>query len=83
MEALVPEPQERGVLVGEVMALVYFIGCFLAIFPIARAFATDFGSEQPDVESTILGVAIGLCLCWFWPFAIIGFPAYYAVKHWE
>jgi hypothetical protein len=83
VEALVPEPQGRVVLVGEIMALVYFIGCFLALFPIARVFATDFGDSTPDTESTFLGILIGFCLCWFWPLGVFAVPVYYAVKHWE
>lgn len=75
--------QERGVQVGDIMALVYFIGCFLALFPIARTFATDFGKEKPDSESVLLGLLIAFCTCWFWPLGIIGIPVYYAVKHWE
>lgn len=83
MEALAQGRLGRGVLVAELMGLVYFIGCFVSLFPITRVFATDFGTETPDKESIIVGIMMGFCLCWLWPLAIIGVPIYFAVKHWE
>lgn len=83
MVGLVLVQPERGAQVDDVIGLIYFIGCFLALFPITRTFATDFGSEQADTESLLVGLMMAFCLCWFWPLAIIGVPVYYAVKHWE
>lgn len=79
---MVPDQQGRGVQVGDIILLIYVLGCFLSLFPITRVFATDFGSEAPDAESLIVGLLIAFCFCWAWPLAIIGVPVYYAVKHW-
>lgn len=68
---------------GDLLTLIYFIGCFLSLFVITRVFATDFGSDKPDTESIILGIVMAFCCCWFWPLGIVGVPVYYAVKHWE
>lgn len=83
---MVPDQQGRGVQVGDILLLIYVLGCFLSLVPIARFFATDFGEasvKHADTEALVFGVAMGLCLCWAWPLGIIAVPVYYAVKHWE
>lgn len=67
---------------GDIIGVIYFVGCFLSLFPITRLFATDFGTDEPDTESMMMGLLIAFCLCWFWPLGIVGVPVYYAVKHW-
>lgn len=74
--------QERGVQVGDIIGVIYFVGCFLSLFVITRAFATEFGKDTADTESIMIGLMMAFCLCWFWPLGIVGVPVYYAVKHW-
>ena len=67
-------------------ALVYFIGCFLALLPVTRMVVTDFGTEpvsEADGAVWALGIALAFCICWFWPLALPGYVVYKIVKSWD
>ncbi len=67
----------------ETFWVIYFVGCFLACFPVTWATATQFGTEEPDTETILMGIAMSLCSVWIWPLMVFpGIPVYYAVKGW-
>lgn len=85
MVDLVPERQERGALVDDLLLLIYLVGCLISLLPISLVFAKDFaGVGKPVAGDIFAGIGMALCLCWFWPLAVFpGIPLYYAIKHWE
>ena len=66
-------------------AYLYFIGCFISMLPITRAFVTDFGKEsvdQADGETWAIALMMAVCLCWAWLAVIPGYIVYKIVKGW-
>lgn len=67
----------------DVLWLIYFIGCFLAILPIAKMFSMHVSDgDKADTEHIVFGLVMAVCMCWFWPLIVLCVPFYYAVKHW-
>lgn len=63
--------------------LVYALGCLLSVYPIAKAVIRS--DEDPTMQVTgediMMGLVMGFCFCWAWPFAIPGWFIYKAL--WE